>query len=96
MYKLDRKCNAIIQGILSQENENLLQLVKSVAAKVNVDIQDYHVCAVHPLPSKKEVEPIIIRFNNFQVKKDLISNTKPRKLNARELGMGSHPIFILY
>lgn len=94
MDQYSRKCNVIIQGIPSKEKENLLQVVKFVATKVKVDLQDYHVCAVHRLPSKKEIDPIIIRLNNLHIKTALIAKAKKMKLNASDLGMGTHPIFV--
>lgn len=70
------------------------KIVEMVADKLEDELHDYHFCAVYRLPSVKQIQPIIIRLNSNDVKRDLVVNSKKKKLNGKAIGAGSQPTFV--
>ncbi len=95
VYEIDKysKKNVIINGVPLTEEENLKEIIKNKAPKLEVENQDYHICALHCSPSKQKFPPIIMRLNSFDVRRDLVRNSKKR-LNGNAIGIGPQPIFI--
>ncbi len=97
LYETDqynKKNNVIINGIPQTEEENLKEVLKNIPQKLEVEDQDYHICALHRLPSKRKIPPIIVRLNNSVVRRDLVRNSKKKRLNGNAFGIGPQPIFV--
>lgn len=92
-----RKNNLIIHGVPNTiQDEDLEGLINSMAKKLDVNIQSNDIAAVHRLPARKNGEslPIIVRFNKFNVKAELLNQVKKRKPEGKYFGLEpSHPIF---
>ncbi len=55
VYEIDQygeENNVIINGIPQTEEENLKEMLKNIAQRLEVEIQDYHICVLYRLPSK--------------------------------------------
>lgn len=97
LTQYSKKNNLIIHGIPSVKGENLREIVERIDQNVEVEIQKYHIAAIHRLPSKrnKEAVPIIVKFNDNDVKKEMLINTKKVKPKTSDIGFGvSNPIYI--
>ncbi len=84
----------IINGIPQTEEENLKEALKNIAQKLEVEIQDYHICALHRLPSKQKIPRTLVRLNNSDVRRDLVRNSKKKRLNGIAFGISPQPIFV--
>lgn len=89
-----RKLNVIINGISSSQEENLTEIVFSLANKLEVPLKEYHICALHRLPGKKKPFPITLKLNNLEIKQMMVKNSKIKKLSERDFGGEDREIFI--
>lgn len=90
-----RKPNIIVRGIPVMKDESVRDLLKTLAAKLEVGLEEYHICATHRLPSRGEVPPIIVRLNDYDKKDELMKAVKEKKIGSGDLEMtGDTPIFI--
>jgi septation ring formation regulator EzrA len=71
LEQYSRKINVIITGIPEKQDENLKVVVKKLAEKLEITLQDYDICAIHRLPSKTKgpTTLIIVRLNAYERKK---------------------------
>lgn len=91
------KYNLIINGVPTKENENVREIIVRMAEKLNVTVQGYDIAAAHRLPSRrnKETDPIIVRFNNMDIRNQLIRQTKREKPEGKKFGFEpSLPIYV--
>lgn len=92
-----KKSNLIIQGVSLREGENLKEITKKLARKLEVNIDDADIAKVHRLPTRKnhQVPPIIVRLNNLDKRDSLFSNAKRIKPQGKDIGLESpNPIFV--
>ena len=60
-------------------------------------IENHHVAAIHRLPTNRNKDslPIIVRFNDYDVRKELLYQARKKKLTGAVLDLApSHQIFI--
>ncbi len=62
------KSNLIINGISFKKDENLREIVKNVAEKLKVTVNEYYIAVAHHLLARKGIPPIIAKFNNRKKK----------------------------
>ncbi len=89
LEKYSRKGNVIINGIPFERDENVRALTKTFANEIGVDLEEYQIGAAHRLPTKGKIPPIIVKFNDYDKKIELIKKTK----RARPT-IGDRPIFV--
>lgn len=96
LEQYSRKNNIIINGIPTKSGENVRELVTKLGNKLNVSIHVYEIGAAHRLPGGKDnIQPIIARFNNSEIKDNMIKSIKRNKITAKDLGLDSNSkIFI--
>lgn len=94
LEQYSKKSNLIIRGIPYDEKEDLYVWIEKLANKLEINIQLYHICAIHRLLSRQAIPPIVVMLNNFNVKRELITRAKKRKLIARDFGAGNSPIYV--
>lgn len=86
MDQYSRIENIVITGIPVRKDENIREIIKNIAEKVELKIEDSEISTAHRLPSKKSETPnIIARLNNRDKKKELIVRAKAKKLKASVL-----------
>lgn len=89
-----RKANVIINGVPVTNGEKLRQVVGQIADQLGIKLERHHFCAVHRLKSDKEIPPIIARFNDYEVKFELIRRAKVAKLTGDKFGWGPQAIYV--
>lgn len=97
MDQYSRKSNLIICGIPYKEEEVLREVAKKLATKLEINLEDYEIAAIHRLPAKNKdtVPPIIIKLNNLDVKNKLIIQAKKLKPKCSDIGFkDSNPVYI--
>ena len=97
LEQYSKKPNIVLNGIPTQVNENLYEIMKTLGEKMKVDIKEHDIVAIHRLPSKTEISPIIVRLANYDKKSMLISVSKKIRPNTDMLGMNAaepKPIYI--
>lgn len=68
-------------------------MLKTLADKLRVQLNDVELCAAHQLLAKSTLLPIIVRLNSYDKNHDLIIEAK--KITSCNLGMdGNFPIFL--
>ncbi len=94
LEQYSRVNNLVISGLPMQEGESPRELVKLVAKKLEIKVEDYDICVAHRLPSKMSPPSIIARLNNRELKNNIIKAAKKAKLNGSDLNIyPSYPIF---
>lgn len=89
-----RRENVIISGIPAEKGENVRQIVKNVAAKLDVEMDDQDISTCHRLSNKKTPN-IVARLNNRDKKAEMIKQSKIKQLKAKTLGWQmDHQIFV--
>lgn len=68
LEQYSRKLNVIIYGIPSLREENLAEIVFTLANKLEVWLKEYHICALDRLLGKKLPYPIILKLINLEIK----------------------------
>jgi len=69
-------------------------IVTNVAEKLGVKLCEFDLTAAHRFPSKKGIEPIIIRLHSFDKKKEFILAAKTKKPKGRDVGVNTNlPIY---
>lgn len=89
-----RKANIIINGIPVLQDEDVKDIIKVVASSLEIEVHDYEICMAHRLPSKGKSQPIIVRFNNYEKRNEMIRKGKLKKLTGADFGLDSQPIYI--
>lgn len=88
LEQYSRKTNMIIYGIPRQEGERLNDVIQKLASKLQVPYSKADIAACHRLPSKKgSVQPIIVRFINYETKEVWIRASKREKLSSEALNI---------
>jgi len=65
-----------------------------VAEKLGVKLREFDLTAAHRFPSKKGVEPIIIRLHSFDKKEELMLAAKTKKSKGRDVEVNTNlPIY---
>ncbi|XP_065203925.1 uncharacterized protein LOC135834015 [Planococcus citri] len=73
--------NVIISGIPEEDNEDIINVVKETANKLEVNLMDHDISIAHRLKSTRgKIPPIIVRFTNRNKKIALIKNSKRLRL----------------
>ncbi len=89
-----KKNNVLISGIPRKKEENLLELVVALAAKLGVSIKEHDIDIAHRMPSKKDQTTIIVKLNNRMKKQELTRASKKMKLKSDCIGLSpALPIF---
>lgn len=91
-----RKNNVIVNGIPEEKGENIREIIKAIADVLDVSVHNYDICAAHRLPGGIDnARPIIIRFNNSEIKPKLIAASKKNRITSENIGFNiKMPIFI--
>jgi hypothetical protein len=69
MNQYQRKYNLEIHGIPEDKDEDLEDVVETIAKEVGVEIESVDIDIVHRLPSKIQPKPIIVKFKHYNDKK---------------------------
>jgi len=91
------KGNVVIVGIPDKgKGEDVLATVKEIGKKLSVEIDKYDVAIAHRIPSKSNKPPIIVRFNNWFKKDELVEGSKAlrRSINNGETEEIDNPFFV--
>ncbi len=57
-----------------------------VGSKLEVDIKDTDICTTHRLPSKSTAPTVVVKFNNYETKNNLIKAAKIKKIKSDAIG----------
>jgi hypothetical protein len=77
-----KKFNLIINGLPTEENENLCDQLRELLKELRIEVHNNDVCAIHRLPARNDQIPsIIVRLNNLDLKQLLIKKAKEARLN---------------
>lgn len=89
-----RKYNVIINGIPLNPQENLREVARVLAEKLEVQLENYHIRAIHRLPGNIQPPAIIMALNDIDVKHSLVRSSKQKKLSGATFGVEDLPIYI--
>jgi len=90
-----KKSNVIINGVPETNDEELRKVIGEVASCLGIELHDYDLQAAHTLPSKSEIKPIIVKFNNYDKQKEMIVQARKLKISSDALGLSPNvPIYI--
>ncbi|XP_068738439.1 uncharacterized protein [Montipora capricornis] len=93
-----RKYNVEIHGFPEQQDENLKDIISSIAGKLNVNIRSQDIDIVHRLYRKPPtVKPIIVRFSSYTKKQEFYqARFKLREVDLSSLfpGEALHTLYI--
>jgi hypothetical protein len=78
----------IVAGIPMTEEEDLIEVTKNLAGKLDVELKDYDIATAHRLPTKKGIPPFIVRMVDRQKKTLLINRAK--EINLKGENFGTH------
>ena len=79
----DRINNIIIAGVPMSRDEKVRSIIKEIAVKLEVDLQDGDIQAAHRLPAEEnEIPKIIVRLNDRDKKVAIIKASKVRELDT--------------
>ncbi len=71
LEQYSRKTNLIIYGIPFKEEENISELIKSLATALKVSYSSSDIVACHRFPNnKRNTPPLIVRFVNHTTKEE--------------------------
>ncbi|KAL3279448.1 hypothetical protein HHI36_016959 [Cryptolaemus montrouzieri] len=75
-----RSNNLEIQGVTEKNNENLLNVVCTIAQHLDFNISESMIDYVHRVPTRKEngTKNIIVRFQNRRTKEDMLAAAKTK------------------
>ncbi len=82
-----KKNNVLISGIPRKKEENVLELVVTLAAKLGVSIKEHDIEIAHGMPSKKDQTTIIVKLNNRMKKQELTRASKKMELKSDCIGL---------
>jgi hypothetical protein len=88
-----------INGIPETPNENVTNIIKSIAKSLEVDLSDESIDACHRLGNKQDGRRrgIIVKFTRRIVKEDLLQRRKvKRNFNTSDIGITSGPANTIY
>lgn len=82
-----RNRNIQIDGITPDDDENLREMMITIGKKIEVDIEDKAIDAIHRIPSQNEKNsPIIVQFTTRQIREKIMTNIKNTKITTKDLG----------
>lgn len=95
MDQYQRNKNLEIDNIVEKKGENLKEVIKTVADKLNIEIDFKDLDIVHRLPARKDrISTIICQFSNRAVRDEFLKN-KRKVITSKELvGEGTGRIYI--
>lgn len=89
-------CNSSVEKAMrssvvkDKSTKELREVVQLIAEKLGIELHSYHFCTVHRLrPTKNPPPPKIFRLNCSDTRRELIFQSKQKKLNASTLGLGN-------
>lgn len=91
------KNNLIFQGIPYKDEESVREVIMRIAEVLEVKIENYHIAAAHRLPARagKEAIPIIVKFNDNDIKSAILSKAKIMKPKGSDIGFESSlPVYV--
>lgn len=104
LQQYSRRSNLEIRGIPQKQNENVYEIIKSVASKLECDMNIRDIDACHRVrahtsnSSQKDDKPIIVKFISRMKKDELLSAARKRKgyVTTADLGVDGDrkPVFI--
>ncbi|KAK9502233.1 hypothetical protein O3M35_011896 [Rhynocoris fuscipes] len=80
-----RKNNVVFHNVTSSDNEDAYKKIKELCSEVNVTVPDYAINNCYRVGKTGDKRPIIVSFNNSQVKTEIMKKKE-------ELKMKSHPV----
>ncbi|XKL67782.1 hypothetical protein PGB90_003273 [Kerria lacca] len=78
-----RKHNIIINGVPESKDENVYEIIEKIGTTLEEPLEKNDIAIAHRISSRRGTAPIIVRFNNWQKKKD-DSNTKIKNSTTYE------------
>lgn len=86
LHQQTRLENIEITGIMETNGEDLYSVMESIARVIDIDFKRDDVSAIHRVPSKKQVKPIIVKFVSRQNKMNwILAAKRKRTLMATEI-----------
>lgn len=86
MEQHSKKFNIIINGLPKTENKNTREKFKIQAGKLDTEIHNNDISAIHRLLARKrKTQAIIVRLNDLHLKATLIRKSKNIKLRNTEI-----------
>lgn len=79
LEQYSRISNVIVRGIKEKKDEteeDLLESVKELGKSLGVQLEESDISTLHRLPTRKGIQPVIVRLNNRMKKKRLVKNSK--------------------
>lgn len=94
-----RNKNIQIDGIPEEKDENLKQLMIDIGKKIQVEIEEKEIDAIHRIPStikNKNALPIVVQFTTRQLRETIMTKVRKTKITTKDLNKGGEikPIFI--
>ncbi len=82
LEQYSRKNNVLISGIPILQNENVREIVRSMADSMGIPVQEHDLDIVHRLPERNGSSVIIAKLNSRELKNAIIRSAKRTKLNS--------------
>lgn len=91
MDQYSRNFNFELHNVPEMRNENLEELVMEIGQRINVEIGDINIEAVHRIPSKNQYwpRPIIVQLSSRKLRDKIIANKKQKILQNEIIRNGS-------
>lgn len=84
-----RNRNVQIDGIPLKKDEDLRDLMMEIGKKIEVDIKNEYIDAIHRVPtrSSKNPEPIVVQFTTRQTRDAVVQKAREKKLCTDDFNM---------
>lgn len=93
-----RNKNIQIDGVPPKVNENLKEMMVEIGKKIDVDIKNEDIDAIHRIPTRstKVPEPIVVQFLTRQMREAVVQKAKSSKVCTKDLNIDgeSKPIYV--
>lgn len=86
MSNYGRKDTIEVHGVPEDEKENLFETISDIGKVVGLTIEKNHISAIHRIPSRRPVKPIIVKFCNRWVLDQLMNKRRGKTIKAADLG----------
>lgn len=90
LAEYNRRNTIEIQGIPEKHKEtslDLFKIMKDLGSVVEVNIEPNHIDAIHRVPTRAGLKPIIVKFSNRWVRDELMIKKRSKTILLEDIGM---------
>lgn len=97
LEQYSRKNNIEIRGVPETQGEDVVEIVKTIAEKIQIPVSEADLDVVHRVPAKGNVKNLIVRFCSRAKKAEFVAKARKARLQTNEInfhGTNPKPVYI--